>query len=288
MNAQRARELFSAYLEGTLEPGLRQALERRLTDDASLMAEYQEFQRICASLSALAHRPVEIPEDLAERIQVRLDREFWEAARRPRPALSAWWASVALGGVAVFAILGGVISLGITSGTDRAAAGTLALPTAGAQPLLRAESSGYVLDHPPISSRHLIVRAGVSGPIVKEFRLTNGALRSPIRNVENTAVLMTVESPTGRVWLQAAIPGRRPERSRTGEGTVVDAALAAADYFDRAVVLEGFDAASLTSRTRWRLPDSSSPENAVEAQFTDEGLSLEQGSPRLLILRRRG
>jgi|GEM_PF-4063019 len=41
MNAPKAREYFSAYRDGSLDKGLKQALERKFQEDGLLRAEYQ-------------------------------------------------------------------------------------------------------------------------------------------------------------------------------------------------------------------------------------------------------
>ena len=68
MTNDKAREFFSAYHEGTLEPGLCASLERRLEGDASLQAEYAAFAETVESLNSMRFESVEIPAYLGDRI----------------------------------------------------------------------------------------------------------------------------------------------------------------------------------------------------------------------------
>ena len=46
MNANKAREFFSAYYEGSMDRAIRQTFERRLNSDSELHAEYKAFEQV--------------------------------------------------------------------------------------------------------------------------------------------------------------------------------------------------------------------------------------------------
>ena len=113
MTHDKAREFFSAYYEGTLEPGLRASLGRRLEADARLQAEYDAFVGTVTSLDALRHEAVAIPAYLSDRIALRLDPAFeakavpfWKTLFVPRAATPHYGWAMALAGTFLVAAVG--------------------------------------------------------------------------------------------------------------------------------------------------------------------------------------
>ena len=100
MNQEKAKELFSPYYEGTLEPGLAQALGQSLSKDAHLRAEFEQFERTYDELRALKFEVIDIPEDLAEKISTRIDRQIYEQKRTVQPTWVGWLRNVSIAAVA--------------------------------------------------------------------------------------------------------------------------------------------------------------------------------------------
>ena len=111
MNSNKAREYFSAYLEGSLDAGLRQSFERKLATDATVQAEYRAFVSVVEKLNALKDETIDVPYDLHETISSRLDRHVYDNKSKTTFALSGWWRSLALGGLATAAIIATIVSL---------------------------------------------------------------------------------------------------------------------------------------------------------------------------------
>src|SRR5687767_3235474 len=116
MNADKAREFFSSYFEGTLDAGLRQAFELRLETDAETQAEYRAFERSMGQLDTLKDIEIEIPYDLNEKISARVDRHIFEAKRTKGSPWLAFLRPMAIGGLAAAAIIGTVITMNNRSG----------------------------------------------------------------------------------------------------------------------------------------------------------------------------
>lgn len=108
MTPEKAQELFSEYREGTLDPGLRQALERHFYENPATQEEYRVFVSVYDSLS----NPPEVtpPANLSELINRRLDLADWERKREPKRQLR-WFRLVTMGAVAAGVILTGYIAL---------------------------------------------------------------------------------------------------------------------------------------------------------------------------------
>lgn len=87
MQCQKVQDLFSEMHEGTLGPGLRQAVQTHLDRCYDCRADYEGFVSLYAALGELPAVPT--PEGLAEKIARRLDREAWEQ-RQKTPATGGW------------------------------------------------------------------------------------------------------------------------------------------------------------------------------------------------------
>jgi hypothetical protein len=108
MTPEKAQELFSEYREGTLDPGLRQALERHFYENPATQEEYRVFVSVYDSLS----NPSEVtpPQDLSEIISRRLDLADWERKREPKRQLK-WFRLLTMGATAAVVIMTGYITL---------------------------------------------------------------------------------------------------------------------------------------------------------------------------------
>ncbi|HTQ08499.1 MAG TPA: hypothetical protein VMI31_00360, partial [Fimbriimonadaceae bacterium] len=90
MTNEKAREFFSAYHEGTLEPGFRVSFEQKLKSDYAVRHEFESFVRAMEKLDALRDEEIEIPADLHDRITARLDRHLYERRKSATPSWSVW------------------------------------------------------------------------------------------------------------------------------------------------------------------------------------------------------
>ncbi len=82
MTLAKAKDYFSAYHEGSLDRGLKQAFETRLREDTQLQAEYRAFERTMKELEAFGCVEVEPPSDLHDKIAARLDKAIWDQKRQ--------------------------------------------------------------------------------------------------------------------------------------------------------------------------------------------------------------
>lgn len=84
MKCNRAQELFSSYLENTIQPPMGVALEQHLAECDRCKAEYGRFHATTVVLDELPE--VEPPADLHAMIMARV-----EEARRTAPSRIKWW-----------------------------------------------------------------------------------------------------------------------------------------------------------------------------------------------------
>lgn len=278
MSPQKARDLFSAAVEGSLDPGLRASFDRTLAADPHLAAEFHAFEGLYQDLHALADQPIELPYGLADRISARIDHDRWER-QRARPVLGgAWLKSLALGAAASVLILGAIASL--RGGGSTFTAG-VSLDSAKKLPLeLRSDESGLIL-HAAAVHGVVKVRNGETGDVIDQTAHQGGALERPLRYDGQEPILVVVEQVGQSDRLSVILPGGARLSRNQGEGTVLEAAKAAASYYRTPVLL---NVADLQARVEWTLaPGPGSPSDATGSRFTPGPLALSKGDGMLVL-----
>ena len=266
MTTDKAREFFSAFQEGTLEPGLRASLERRLQADSGLRAEFEAFVSTVDSLDALRYEAIEIPAYLSDRIARRIDPvldakrvPFWQALFAPRAATPRYgWAM----GVAGLLLVASVGLRGLrSSGTQTAGV----VSTGGESVRWTVEGSNVVATFAPSSARGVGVQP--EGGPAQEYRLTDGQpLELTLQN-PNAAARRFHVNLGGGAMATVAVPGNRPTARHAGSGTVAELATALADAYRVPVVVKG---AALETAVRWNF-ESADARAAAEQSLEGRG-----------------
>lgn len=283
MNAPKAREYFSAYRDGSLDKGLKQALERKFQEDGLLRAEYQAFERALKELEGLKNQPIEVPIDLHERISARLDKHVYETKRSAKPGLVAWWRQLAYGGVAVVAIVGAVFAVKAVSGGDGSGASFLGnggkVQRVRPNPVI-VESAGKIsvkFDAMPGSKVNL--RDGMGGPIVETLDLDT-AVEFELSNSSSNPSETVIEAADGTYLTTVVLPGSVKQDVPTGNGTVLDCAKAISAQFGVAVHIEGKPG----DPADWSI-SGTNPVTSVTAKFQDKNASVVKLSDKLYRIR---
>ena len=96
MKMERAQELYSDYVEGTLAPALRQALDQHFDTDPSARADYARFARVYTLLEQPLGAEVDVPAGFRAKIleQVAAGQARRETTFTTRPAGGGWFATV--------------------------------------------------------------------------------------------------------------------------------------------------------------------------------------------------
>lgn len=261
MTNDKARDFFSAYQEGTLEPGLRASLERRLDSDEGLRSEYVAFTQTIASLYSLRNEAIVVPGYLSDRIALRLEPAiqskavpFWKALFAPKAATPRYgWAMAAAGAFLIAAI--GLRGLG--SG-DVAQAGIVG--GGGESVRWTQGTDGFVAFFGGSGERKVGVLP--EGGTIQEYRLLSSqpfelGLSNP--NAGARRFKLTVgEDDLATV----ALPGIRPFARKAGTGTVTELASALADAYRVPVVVKGLP---MTTRVRWSFENADARTAAEES-----------------------
>lgn len=240
MNVVKAREFYSAYYEGTLESGLRQAFERSLRTDAQVQAEYHHFVKSLERLGELRAEVIDVPFDLNDRIQARLDLEAWQTQQKAKPAFWLTWRTALIGGVASLALLAGLIGVFTSSGNG--ALGTASLfgsPGVKSEaPKIEMVEGVTRLRFAPIGAATVTISNAESGDKLSTIPLNGQKLDSPLQNERAEATLLRIDAGRNFEAILLALPGRRPIQPGRGEGTLSNLALRLADTLRRPVVLD--------------------------------------------------
>jgi hypothetical protein len=267
MNLEKAKEFFSSYHEGTLERGIRQSFESALANDPEIRAEYRAFEETVAQLEALREVPIEIPEDLHERVSARLDRHLWEQKRKRTPKLTAWWRSIAIAGVASVAMIGAVLQF---NSRGDAVVSSVVPTTQREQLNITADERGVVLSYESSQPRQIEVRRFDDGRELLRSEVSR--LRSPLTNSAPDPVLVTVELSGQPQRKVIALPGTQRVSVSEGQGTIADFAKALAGFYNRPVVLMVKD---LSQSVSWNF-ESTDPIVAVENVLESARFAIEE------------
>lgn len=248
MNAQKAREYFSSYYEGSLERGLRESLERKFKSDPDVKADYDSFVRTMKAIERMRESHPEPPVDLHETIMARLDRQIWETRRKPVHIWLGWWKPALAGGLACLAIVATLNQIGRSSDTSQASIGPTANGNA-VSPVRPIESmtaqindsGGVTFEYSTGTERRVVVRSE-DGRIRSDATVNASTLRYHLANEHAAAEVVSIEvDDTGTVAL-VALPGTSMERNGEGSGNLRDLIRASAGFFRTPIVLAASDA----------------------------------------------
>jgi hypothetical protein len=232
MNCDRAQELFSDHLEGSLDRGLQEALDRHFAGCPGCRNLFQSFSKICGELTSLSGVPV--PADLDERIMQRLDKHFWDEKQKARSGLS--WLRIALAGAAAAAVIG----VGYV-GYQRMSDGTIQANPIGvgagqsSDPRVIVQDGKAEVVFSPVEDGYVRI-VGEGGAVRVEQKLRAGAtFRAPLDVTTERSSVVWVESGKGKAFA-ALVPGSKAAASLGAyQGTLIEGLRLIADYSGRVI-----------------------------------------------------
>jgi len=275
MTQDKAREFFSAYYEGTLEPGLRQAFEHRLTSDSTLQADYAAFAETMEELDLLPHEEIEIPMFLNDRIAQRLQPER-DRKRNRVPVWTVWLRGLAFGSLATAALAFAFISVNHQGGGTANA--SLGDPGAGDRVSFVTKGSDLVMDYHPSAEKTVVVSSGISGKEMRRFTVNSSAPMQPLKNAQAGTALFQIQvlGQTGSTLV--AVPGTQTHYVNSGDGSMSDFAVALADRFRTSVVVRVSDP---TDHVAWKF-DGTDVRRAADSALKDTPYMVDQPETGIL------
>jgi len=277
MNHDKARDFFSAYYEGTLEGGLKQSFEAKLRSEAVLQADYAAFVETVHELDGLRNEEIEIPIFLSDRIATRLEQA---QGKQPYglPAWTTWLRGVAFAGLAAVAI---IFAIPLVRGNNEVSPmGTVTSGSNVDQIQFKAEGGKLLLLYQANGQKTVVVSSPVTGKEIQQFHLNGQNLKSPIDNPLQNAAIFKIQAVGDKSASLIAVPGQAAEKSKGGDGSVQDLAVALAGHYRVPVVIE---AADVTHRVRWDF-SSTDARAAANQAVTNEGFSVDQRQDGIIVI----
>ncbi|MFM9874290.1 MAG: anti-sigma factor family protein [Fimbriimonadaceae bacterium] len=281
MNASKVRDLFSAYYEGDLSSGLREAFDRALATDSALKVEYDEF---CSAMKLLAEpeSDIEVPFDLHEKIMARLDLQEWEVKQTTKASFWGRWRLAMVGGLATVAIVAGVLSVN-SRGNEVSNAGFV--PGASTQVVVEKVDAAFVDGSVVVqitakSGSAYSVRKVSDNSLLADLKVGKGLLSQSIVNEDRVAQAFSVVDAKGEEKLFIVLPGTAQGTNLKGEGTVLDLSLSMADAFRTPLVVRANDR---SKSVHWDFKVGSSMSER-STMLESQGLNLSLIGDRISLL----
>lgn len=284
MNQDKARELFSAYYEETLESGLRQQLETRFRTDAHLKADYAAFVETIEALDDLRFEEIEVPLSLNDRIATRLEQE---EAKRRRPVLvwGNWLRGLGFSGLAAAAVLAAFVAIR-SEGAGSSQAGLVPTNSVSttASPANRlvfsAKDREVMVSYRTEESGSVLVSAAGSGREIQRFPVTREELNTPLQNTHTTPALLRVTASGDASGATVVLPGTEKQTVKSGSGTLLDLASAVAGHYGVPVVVRG----NATQNVVWNFESGASALRATESALAGTQVSADQRDGDLITI----
>lgn len=232
MNLDKAREYYSDYFEGSLEPGLRDQFERELSENADVKEDYAGFVQAMNAFADLREDEVEVPFDLHDRILARVDLNIWEKERSKPKGLGAWWRTLALGGVAALGIIGTLYTIVNKSGGTASSASIVSGGSASLNPVFLANGQQLTLQLNAAKGVVLKVLLQETGAELSKVVFDRPQVDAPIRFTGAGGKLVKIVLSNGDRVSETliAVPGDSATKAATN-ATVGQFAIAMASYY---------------------------------------------------------
>lgn len=279
MNSEQARDLFSSYLEGTLEPGLRQQLERALEVNSLLGQEYHEFKAVCYALNATADEEIVVPGHLNARISATLDDALNAKIERGTVLQMFRWKPAAIGiaaavavvtaGVALFSPVGGNAIAGLVGGSEVTSKSDVSWV-----------NNQLVLRYQSPEEDRLLLRDGVNGEIWSRIEIGQTMVTEKIQNPTDGPRIVELDvasTPDDRLIV---LPGPVSTNKIEGKGSSTDLAKQIAARYQMPIE---FLNQSSEKELEWALSEKAEVLD-LAGELRSLGLTISRGQNGLLTL----
>jgi hypothetical protein len=279
MTNDKAKDFFSSYYEGTLDPGLMQSLESKLESDAKLGGEYRSFARTMDDLAFYQEEEIQVPADLGEKIAQRLDRAIYEQKQKKPFTLAGILKGLAFSGVAALALISAVVTI---NNRNVESASSNVLPITAKSSSLSTASEGVVYRLVSTDPKVVVILNGAGKEVDRTIVGGDHAsvYRSILKNPNPSAAVFTI-AVDGDKPLSVVVPGSTRSSERTSAGTLLDCAKALSNVYGVPVMFSGD---SPTDKIEWKFENSdvvAAASNALGEKYrvtllTDDVLQIEQ------------
>jgi len=275
MTTEKAREFYSAYFEGSLEPGLRLSFDVALRENAEVSAEYEFFAQTMRELDAVGKEEIPIPADLHARIVERLEAD--RTMRKPTPLFL--WRNFAYAAAAAVLIGGAFLGVLKNRGGVTMQSGMLGGGDSGRNqpvsvtPEFSFRNKQFLIHVPSDSPQTLNVLSEPDLKVLKSLSVTTDQdvpLANP--NPDAAAFQAGIQGQADKYLI--ALPGSLTDDAQTGQGDVVALAMAVAGHYGVPVIVS--DAKS-DEALKWDFTNHT-PAEALQATLNSQSTVNVMGS----------
>lgn len=278
MNANKAREYFSAYYENELSQGLRQQFESALASDPKLQDEFAQFVQAVSLMTEMKDEEIEVPSDLSEIIARKVDKHVYDLRETAKPGIFGQFRLAMLGGIAVVAILATFFAINSQSAGKIGQANLI--PSAQSSADLKYDGSTIRLVVTAGEKMSVKVTNAETKALVNETTLDHRNLNSPLTNQQAAPVVLDIDFSNNVQELTVVLPGTAETKVLQGSGTALDFAKAVAQTFRTPVLVRLKDR---DAKMDWSF-DSGEGINQLPALLKDQPQTLTIRDDRFLVL----
>ncbi len=263
MNLERARELYSDYLEGSLDGALKASLEAEIARDQMIRKDFESFKSFYSQLGTILNVKAPVELDIEEKVKQRLDLASWEA-KRSSP--NRWFSQLRFGLVGALSLA--VIAVAYISLNKNSAGpvGSGAFGLGGNQYQFQIKNGQYDFEEaPPASQATTIVITDLQdNHIISSSTSAKGTgyIEIPIQNNGVQAKAVQVAIPNQNKTYVLVMPGSKIVPQQHGHGNVVDMAKALANTYKVPVLLLDVN---FSKDVAWNFAGTDARDNAMSA-----------------------
>lgn len=283
MSSNSLRDHFSAYYEGSLEPGLVVVLENAFRTDEGLKAEYARFSETLDSLGQMAAEDIPIPNFLSDRIQSRLNIQGPKAKWYEM----IWIRQLGFTAVAATAIIGAVLAIQSKETGTVAQAGLASnnQPQVSAQTtdVLKVSVDGgdATATFTGSTSKSVIVTDHESQKLMKKYDVTGGTVQIGLENPGAEAFVFQVDVTGEKRPTLVVVPPVNPSTTSElkGTGGVIDLLKYVSDRYDVHIQITADD---VKDTVRWDGVKSASAKDILE-EVLPKNFTIQESNGLILI-----
>lgn len=263
LNANKAKDLFSDYREGTLERSLKIAFEQAIEQDSHLKRDYEAFSLSYDQLQGLSQSDVSLPDGLNDTILARIDKHVWDQKQRQTKPWALWARNSAVVGSAAVVLIFAVKGLSHRASTTAEGG----IVNSYSRPVVTLTQTGDGVDIAiNVSEKsHLQIVSMPDGNAIEDLDLVK-PWQGTLKNPNSSAAAFGLQLAGMKVNEVIVLPGNNPASVDADDSkTLVDFAKSLADKYQVAVEVKDLNPATPVT---WKLHGTSAFLNATETTST--------------------
>lgn len=277
MNLEKARELYSDYIEGTLDSAMRAAFEAELKRSPDIQSDFDSFKGFYGHLNTLCTVKVPVSLDIEDQIKQKIDLQVWEAKRQKG---AGWFRGVRSAAFAAAVLAIGAVGVITIRSHSMSANQASVLPGAANGPEVSAVGGAVTFKMDPAAASSIVVTDLTTGKLLERVMIPAGhPVSVPLANQNDAASAISINVEGTSHHRIVVLPGRNPKSIMNGKGTLVSFAKALADTFRDPVCIVDLPG---TAEVSWSFSGTDGRQNAFQT-LQPAGLTVDRTNELLRI-----